>query len=109
MRYVWASIFAVAIISLGVIFVLQTRTAVEQKIRKAAASGHPLPPGSLPAGKDIGVELSASELLAVTFADILTEFRYLCVVIVVIVCFGIAAVAGRWQRTTDQTSAPLEK
>lgn len=98
MRYVWASIAAVAIILLGGIFVWQTRAFIEQRAREqAAASGHPLPEGSGAALQNFGVELSGSQMACVTLADFLIRFWYVFVVLVIMACFGVAAFAGRRQ------------
>jgi hypothetical protein len=110
MRYVWASIVTVAIISLGLLFVRQTRVTFEQRAREsAAASGHPWPEGSDPKNRqDIGIEVSASEMMRVQLADLLTRFWYLFVAIVVLACFGVAALAGRLKHSSGRTSAQSE-
>jgi hypothetical protein len=109
MRYVWAIIIAVAIISLVALFVRQTRATFEQRAREsAAASGHPWPEGSDPKNwQGVGIELSTSEIIRVKLADLLTSFWYLFVAIVVIACFAGAALAGRL-KSSRRTSAQLE-
>jgi len=96
MRYVWAIIIAVAIISLVALFVRQTRATFEQRAREsAAASGHPWPEGSDPINRqDVGIEVSTSGMICVHLADLLTNFWYPFVAIVVLACFGGAALAG---------------
>jgi hypothetical protein len=109
MRYVWASLIAAAIISLGVFFVRQTHVAFEQKAREAAAaSGHSLQQGSDSNLQDVGVEVSSSEMVRIQVADILTDFWYVFVVLVFLTCFGVSAFAGRQQSSSGPTSTRSE-
>jgi hypothetical protein len=110
MRYVWASIVSVAIVSLGLLFVRQTRVTFEQRAREiAAASGHPWPEGSDPKNRqDVGIEVSTSEMILVVLADLLTSFWYLFIAIVVLACFGGAALAGRLKLSSARILAQSE-
>jgi hypothetical protein len=109
MRYVWAIIIAVTIISLVALFVRETRVAFEQRAREiAAASGHPWPEGSDPKNRQsVGIEVSSSEMIPVLLADLLIRFWYAFVAIVVLACFAGAALAGRL-KSSRRNSAQSE-
>jgi hypothetical protein len=109
MRYAWASIVAIAITVLGTLFVRQTRVAFEQMAReRAAASGHPLPEGPAPNLQGFGFEASGSEIARVSIADLLAHFWYVFIILVIVICFGVAAFAGRRPSSSGQTSSPSE-
>ncbi len=95
MRYLLASIAAVAIIALGSIFVWRTRVAVEQSAREQlAAKGQPVPVGSPANLEGVGLEMSSSQIAMVSFADLLVDFWYIFVPLVILICFGVAAFSG---------------
>jgi hypothetical protein len=110
MRYVWASLVAVGILSFAVYFVRHTRTAVEHTVREsAAASGRPMPDLSSSKKADVGIEMSSGRILQVSLADFLFEFWYVFVILVLFVCFGSAALVGRLSnssRSHANTSEP---
>jgi hypothetical protein len=105
MRYFWASIAAVAIIALGSLFVWRTRVAFERIAREQlAAKGQAVPADSPASFGDIGLEMPSSQIAMVSFADFLISFRYLLIVLVVLICFGLAAFSGRARRPLSQSS-----
>jgi hypothetical protein len=110
MRYVWAGIFAVATISLGVVFVWRTSATFEQRVRKTALeSCHPWPEGSDSQVRgNFGIEVSSSEMLGVKLADLLISYWYFFVAIVLAVCFGFAALVGRLNLFSARTSGHRE-
>jgi len=105
MRYVWASIVAVAVISAGFLFVRQTRAYAEKKLREQ----HPLLADAASNHRDVGLEVSGSEMARINVADVLISFRYVFIVVVILSCFGTAAVFGRRQPDSGQTAAPSEQ
>jgi hypothetical protein len=109
MRYLWASIAAVAIIGLGSLFVWRTRVAVEQIAREQlGAKGHPVPADSPLNLEGVGLEMSSPQIAMVTFADLLVGFRYIFVVVVILICFGVAAFSGRHRASTLPASPKSE-
>ena len=74
MRYVWASVVAIAVIAFGVHFVRHTHEAVERMVRKAAAdSGQPMPDLTPSNRPDIGIEMSSSRIFQVAVADLFVQ------------------------------------
>jgi hypothetical protein len=105
MRYFWASIAAVAIIALGSLFVWRTRVAVERIAREQlAAKGQAVPADSPANFGDVGLEMPSSQIAMVSFADFMISFRYLLIVLVVLICFGLAAISGWARRPLSQSS-----
>jgi hypothetical protein len=105
MRYFWASIAAVAIIALGSLFVWRARVAVERMAREQlAAKGNPAPADSPVNLEGVGLEMPGSRIAMVSLADFLFGFRYLLIVLVVLICFGLAAFSGRARRPLSQPS-----
>jgi hypothetical protein len=105
MRYSWASIAAVAIVALGSLFVWRTRVAVEGIAREQlGAKGQANPAGSPANLEGVGLEMPGSQIALVSFADLLFHFRYLLIILVVLICFGLAAFSGRARRPLSQPS-----
>jgi hypothetical protein len=105
MRYVWASIVAIVVISAGYRFVRQTGVLVQTKLRKQ----HPRLADAAPIDQNVGLELSGSEIARISVADVLISFRYVFIVLVILSCFGTAAIFGRRQPASGQTAAPSEQ
>ena len=42
----------------------------------------------------VGLEMSSSQIAMVSLADLLFDFRYLLIVLVILICFGLAAFSG---------------
>jgi hypothetical protein len=105
MRYFWASMAAVAIIALGSLFVWRTRVAVERLAREQlAAKGDRIPADSTPVNLErVGLEMSGPQIAMVSFADLLVDFRSLSIVLVILICFGTAALSGRGRRPLSQS------
>jgi hypothetical protein len=96
MRYVWASLVAIGIIGFGVHFVRHTHEGVERMVREAAAkSGRPVPDPQTSNTAEIGLEVSGARMVRITLADLLSDFWYLSVMLVLLACFGTAALVGR--------------
>jgi hypothetical protein len=105
MRYFWASIAAVAIIALGSLFVWRTRVAVDRVAREQrAAKGQAVPVDSPVNLAGVGLEMPSSQVAMVSLADLLIHFRYLLIVLVVLICFGLAAFSGLARRPLSQSS-----
>jgi hypothetical protein len=105
MRYVWASIVAVAVILAGFLFVRQTRAYAEKKLREQ----HSLPADVASNHGDVGLEVSGSEMACISAADALISFPYVFIVLVILLCFGTAAGFGRRQPASGQTAPPSEQ
>jgi hypothetical protein len=109
MRYVWASVVAVAIISFGVHFVRHTHEGVERMIQKAAAdSSQPMPALAPSNNANIGIEMPSSRIFQVAVADFLFKFWYVFVLLVLLACFGTAALAGRGSKSSPSNSQTSE-
>jgi hypothetical protein len=110
MRYVWASVVAIVILLFGVHLVRHTHEGVERMVRKAAAdSGRPMPDLSASKTPDVGIEVSGIRLAQIEAADILSDYWYVFVVLVLLSCFGVAALVGRRSRSSlssPQTTEP---
>jgi hypothetical protein len=95
MRYVWASVVAIGLIAFGVHFVRHTRDAVERLVRKAAAdNGQPIPDLALSNRSNIGIEMSSSRIMQVSLADFVSANWYVFVILVLLACYGTAALVG---------------
>ena len=109
MRYVWASVVAIAIVAFGVYFVRHTHEAVERIIQKAAAgSGQPMPALAPPNNANIGIEMPSSRIFQVAVADLLAKFWYVFVLLVLLACFGTAALVGRGSKSSPSNSQTSE-
>ncbi len=109
MRYVWASVVAIAVIAFGVHFVRHTHEAVKQMVRKAAAdSGQPKPDLAPSNRPDIGIEMSSSRIFQVAVADLLAKFWYVFILLVLLACFGTAAFVGRGSKSSPLNSQTSE-
>ena len=105
MRYIWASMATVAIIALGSLFVWCTRTALERIAREQHVAKGQADPAGLPANpSEVGLGMPGSQIAAVSFADFLLDYRYILIVLVVLICFGLAAFSGRARRPLSQSS-----
>lgn len=105
MRYFWASIAALTIIALGSLFVWRTRVAVEQIAREQLAAKGNLAPADSPVNLEgVGLEMPSSQIAMVSLADLLFGLRYLLIVLVVLICFGLAAFSGWARRPLSQSS-----
>lgn len=109
MRYVWASVVAIAVIAFGVHFVRHTHQSVERMVRKAAVdSGQPIPDLTPSNRSNIGIEMSSSRIFQVAVADFLSEFWYVFVLLVLFACFGTAAFVGRGSKSSHSISQKSE-
>lgn len=109
MRYLWATLAAAAIIALGSLFVWRTRAAVEQTARDQLAAGGKPAPADAPRNPDgVGLEMSGPQVLRVSLADILIDFWYVFVVLVILICFGAAAFSGQRPASTLPGSSKSE-
>jgi hypothetical protein len=110
MRYVWASVVAIAVIGFGVHFVRHTHEAVERMVRKAAAdNGQPTPDLAPSNRPNIGIEMSSSRILQVSLADFVSSYWFVFVILVLLACYGTAALVGGWpgsSRSIPETPEP---
>ena len=96
MRYVWASVVAIAVIAFGVHFVRHTHESVERMVRKAAAdSGQPMPDLTQSNRPDIGIEMSSSRIIQVAVADFVSAHWYVFVILVLLACLRYGCTRGR--------------
>jgi len=73
-RYLWATVAAICLIGLGVLFVLLT----------------PYPA----VGPDGGVELPSSAIWRIFFVDVLLDYWFIFIPLVCMACFGVATFFG---------------
>jgi hypothetical protein len=101
--YVLASVVALLIIGAGALFIRHTQRSVEQQFRQALR--HMKEKGELPPelqGVDLdtvppshfGIPLSRRDQATVAIAGLLFEYWYVWIPLIVVLCFGVAALAG---------------
>jgi hypothetical protein len=109
MRYVWASVVAIAVIAFGVHFVRHTHEGVERMVQKAAAdSGQRMPDLGTSNRPNIGIEMSSPRIFQVAVADFLFRFWYVFVLLVLLACFGTAALVGGGSKSSSSNSQTTE-
>jgi hypothetical protein len=103
MPYVVASVVASLIILAGALFIRHTQRSIEQQIRQTLRDSKErgeLPPelqgvdlDTVPLS-DFGFPLSRRDQATVAIAGLLSEYWYVWVPLIVVLCFGVAALAG---------------
>ena len=88
-------VVAFCLIGCGVLFIRNTRHALEQKLRaelQTMAARGEISQAEADAGdvSDMGMELPESELFRINMADILMGFSFVWVPLVIALCLGVA-------------------